>query len=312
MSRKTKRASFVGFSVAAVVIVASSVAWACSPAARIDCAGATASEGAVGDPVMINGCSFYNDQPVEVRWDSKTGPLLGKATGPEFSLRVNVPASATVGGHMFVVVFRYSDAEGADVRRELKHAFTVTSAGVTTGQSRDPVTSGSGSGGEPADATPTAAPVSPPTGSTSAVVGESSSTTGAATAIPAAQAVPASAKPAAVRTPSGRVVFGGSTPSVASPGPAAAQPVAAVSDDEVSPQVPARTAAGDLWSGFLSGSMTDRAIGLEAGTSTGSDSSAAVAVLLGAGLLALFAGFAAAEMGRRRAVAHAGNRSHRS
>lgn len=69
-----------------------------------------------------------------------------------------------------------------------------------------------------------------------------------------------------------------------------------------------RSATADLWSGFRSGS-TPSTLAPPAGEEPERGSSSALAVgagLLGLGAMALFAGFAVAEVRRRRALAATG------
>lgn len=119
-----------------------------------------------------------------------------------------------------------------------------------------------------------------------------SSSPAASSAAPA-KAQPASANPPALTTPGGQVVFGGSQATVSQPEAGEAA-------------VSAATASGDTWSGFAAGakpSLLGDGLGAsESSTSTGSVPALGVA-LLGSGLVALFAGFALAEMRRKRALA---------
>jgi len=63
-------------------------AWACTATTFIT---AGPHIGAPGTLVRVDGSPFGNG-PVEIRWNSATGPVLGTATGPSFSASVNIPA----------------------------------------------------------------------------------------------------------------------------------------------------------------------------------------------------------------------------
>ena len=50
--------------------------------------------------------------PVKVRWDSPNGPVLGSATGPDFTKRVTIPAGA-IGSHSIFAVPSINSADRA-------------------------------------------------------------------------------------------------------------------------------------------------------------------------------------------------------
>lgn len=63
--------------------------WACVPQPIITSVQPQAS-GAPGIRVTVVGENF-EPVPVEIRWNATDGPLLGKATGPTFSVAVQIP-----------------------------------------------------------------------------------------------------------------------------------------------------------------------------------------------------------------------------
>ena len=86
MRRRLLVTAFVG----ALGVVASfaALAWACTPQAYIDVGGAS---GPAGTAVNITGRGFVA-APVEITWSG--GGVLGTATGPDFSVTVQIPAAA--------------------------------------------------------------------------------------------------------------------------------------------------------------------------------------------------------------------------
>ena len=80
----------------AVVLAAVSLAWACVPQGSFIL---NPSEGAAGAQVAASGNGFESG-PVEIRWESRTGPILARATGPSFNnVSITIPANAEPGVH---------------------------------------------------------------------------------------------------------------------------------------------------------------------------------------------------------------------
>lgn len=92
-----RRIFIVSVGVLAVLLAAVSLAWACVPQ------GSFAVSPSGGDPgamVTARGSGFPRDETVEIRWESRTGPLLGTVQGPEFTgMSVQIPVSASPGVH---------------------------------------------------------------------------------------------------------------------------------------------------------------------------------------------------------------------
>lgn len=90
-----------------MVTVGVGVAWACSPQAYVN--PLSTDTGREGAPLRVSGGSFLSGVPVEIRWNSPAGPLLGTAPGPNFSTTVTVPADATPGVYYVVALARNAD-----------------------------------------------------------------------------------------------------------------------------------------------------------------------------------------------------------
>ncbi len=78
------------------------------------------SSGPPGTEVTVDVEGFVSG-PVELRWDRRDGPLLATAEGPDFTVRVNVPAAATVGQHRILI-----EPSAPDARRTATINFEVT------------------------------------------------------------------------------------------------------------------------------------------------------------------------------------------
>ena len=97
---------WLGLSVVAVTLVAVvSTAWACSPSASI---GVQPNSGPAASVATVAGQGFLAGKPVEIRWNSVSGPVLAERTGPTFSAQVSVPATAP-GYYYFVALARNDD-----------------------------------------------------------------------------------------------------------------------------------------------------------------------------------------------------------
>lgn len=331
----TRRGVGAAAAVLGLALGGASVAWACStqPSVRVEGSSKAASgqtSGPAGSQINFSGRDFGPGQ-VQVRWNSRTGQLLAEAQGPSFSVPVTIP-QAPAGVH-YIVAFQTVGTATASLAFEVTPSRTATpqdSGGTTSsavgGADEEPAVSGSAqqpagdnstatsstansttSGTEPtATQSATGSIASAPSGSEPAPVASnqvappakgSAPASGTAAAAPLTERqTAASANPAVVTTPAGQAVFGGS--SAAS---------GALADAKVPSSA---TASGDTWSGFAAGAkpslLTD---GLTTSSSAPSNSASAVGIgLLGAGLVALFAGFAAAESARKRAVSGAEGR----
>jgi len=92
----TRRILLGSIAAPAVVLTAVSLAWACVPQASFVL---NPTEGAAGAQVAASGSDFESG-PVELRWESRTGPILATATGPSFNnVSITIPANAEPGVH---------------------------------------------------------------------------------------------------------------------------------------------------------------------------------------------------------------------
>jgi len=72
---------------------------------------------------MASGSGFEAGEPVEIRWESRTGPLLARTTGPSFSdVAITIPAEASPGDHLI---------SAAGVGEHADHGATAASFEVT-------------------------------------------------------------------------------------------------------------------------------------------------------------------------------------
>ncbi|PLS76464.1 MAG: hypothetical protein CYG61_01885 [Actinobacteria bacterium] len=165
----------------AIVLSIASVVWACSPQCTIELIGP--NSGPAGTEVTITGARFIG--PVEIRWDSDTGPLLGEAPNygdRGFTVRVTIP-QAQPRTYSIVAVTKNKDLSGR--KWKASQAFEVT------GAEPDPSTSGSPSGSAGGDRTATA----PTSGGEPAAANGSASTERTDSAQPVAGGSPAAGRP---------------------------------------------------------------------------------------------------------------------
>lgn len=338
----TRKRLLAGMGALAVTLGGASFAWACSSQAAVvfGSASGTAS-GPAGASVDVRG-SQWNAAPVHIKWNSLAGeelPSTPAATGPSFSVAIEIPKTASPGVHTVYFV-QYERTAPGDATQEAvtgtaRLAFEVTPPGsgdvrYSAPQDNSPATrtSSSTNGGDESAAAPgggaystssatsggdapagTSAPsdksfgsLAPATPAPAADTPSPAANGSAAAAVQTASA-PRSVipgQPTAVATEQAQTVFGGS---VASTGPAVA-PGAPPDEAQASP----RSATGDVWAGFEPGNASlvpglgDSPTGL-----SGSGSSLALGVgLLSAGIGMLFAGFGVAEVRRQRAFARQG------
>lgn len=301
MTRTIRRRALAGTAVFALVLSGASLAWACTRQSSLTI---TPGFGKAGSQAQVAGKGFVPGEPVEIRWNSTGGPVIGRAVGPNFTVAVTIPANATDGVYYVV-------ATAPGTRGQI--AFQVRS--TSSAQSGDPAPDGGGETSGTADGSHGGS--SGDSGSSSATA--SGGSAGSGTSGGAGQSgdlvfgeAPAEAAPApagqaaaapAPASPSRSSSTGGSGSTARDAAPATAAPAGVTpvpgSDEEAS--VSARSATADLWSGFSAGdagSLT--APGLDARGSNDVNPLAYGLALLSLGVLALGLGFGAAEVGRRR------------
>lgn len=305
MTGHTKARLALVAGVMAAVLGGAGLAWACTAQSRITTM--DPESGDTGTMVTLSGEGFQSG-PVEIRWDSQTGPVIGMAdarpgrvegaVGASFTTSVSIPDAAP-GQHLLVAV------PGGTLFYAPK-AFVVTAPTV---EPRDPKTPPPGdSPGEPPSREPVPSEPVPgePVPSEPAPVDPVPSPAtdpGSDAAAPVVVTPPAPS----VRQSEGVQPAPAANRSAALPPPSSEPPAA---DERPPPATstdpaPAEQVSGDLWSGFASGDVS-LAPSLVDGrmASDGPTSGLAIGVaLLVAGLVALVAAVGASVMTRRRARA---------
>lgn len=292
----SQRRLWVGIvAVIATAMSAAAVAWACTPTADMT---AGPGSGAPGTQVTFTGTGFDRGI-VELRMDSTTSAPLATVQGPSFSVTLTVPETSP-GYHTFGAVGYNS--EGVAVG-EASVPFEVTGASAEPAQSVAPTVPQSS--GRPATRPATGAVerVSPSPRSqadrrsSDRDVAPSAGTP--AVAAPGADELPAPAPRTAVPDRADAVRSGQGARTARTPD--SARPLGGIRRIEPGAQEPARAAAPqDLWA-------TSSNAGDEQNATPGGQL-AIGAGLLAFGLVALFGGFAVAELRRRRALAGARRR----
>ena len=142
----------------AVVLVAVSLAWACVPQGSLIL---NPTKGPAGSQVMASGNGFPADT-VEIRWGSRTGPLLATTQGPAFNnVPITIPGTATAGVH-------YVNASGLGEHGEhsaTDASFEIPAGSTPPGSQGPPGGQQPGPGGQqPAPGGQQPTPVTPPAG----------------------------------------------------------------------------------------------------------------------------------------------------
>lgn len=291
-----------GFGILAVAGVAGSVAFACTPQARLTANGGTSILTTPGSTVELRGTSFNRDEgPVTFAWNSDAGQVLGSAThvnvpalngasgtSEAWITNVVIPADAVAGGQYFIVAFQ-TRPDGTE-RLNQSVMVSIPRAAESIAPSAEPPVS------------PTLAPTpAPATGSTA-------TPTVAPVLAPAAPPVaasPVAAVVAAAQSVAVPVAKAATpvTPAVATPSTPAVSAATSVENAAELRQPIAIPAPADIWSG-LDRSTSATAL-LDAPVSTSSENQVPVgAILLGLGTLAL-AGTAVVATQQRRVLAKA-------
>ncbi|HUP70740.1 MAG TPA: hypothetical protein VM142_13130 [Acidimicrobiales bacterium] len=301
---------------AATAVLAGAAAWACTASAELS---ATPDAGAAGSRTTVTGFRFETSSPVEIRWATRSGPVLATTNGPSFSIEVTIPSSAAVGD--YVIVGMNTDGSFAPAT-----PFQVTSSGSTASRTTTAPGSRSGtvSGGsgqtsstseEPADTGNSA----PATSSAGGATSPNAPSSGEGDSVPTAASSPAeqgttrsAARGTANATRPTGTVIGGRASAITGP---QARPVPSVTPvpaeepgtDSATVVPSPLTAGNDVWNGFATGDTPVRGPALtatDAPSSGGGISGFVVgAGLLSVGMVALMAG-AGLALRRRRQPAH--------
>lgn len=296
--RVTRRVVAIAFAGAgAVVLGGATSAWAwCSPfipaADGVPGSALTVSpaDTRAGETVTVSGSNWdmQHNPSVAIHWETATGSLLGRADIKDgsFSVAVTIPADSP-GTHSIVAVFT------PDYVAPLSFTIQAPEATATAaGQSGSSVAAASGgtattprtsSAAQPAPAVGASAPgVDVVTGSFPVRPDVTPRSTGAAAAPSIGHVLLSS---------SGTAPTGIRATAVGTPAAAAA----------AGSQGGNRLVSGDLWSGLAQGVPAPNTVGLQSSSTAANSNGAGVMVaLLGAGVVALGAGFGVAELRRRR------------
>jgi len=100
MNRRNRKTA-VAVITSAFLVGLASLAWACTVNPFISLRSLT---GPGGTSVAVTGASFTPDTPVQIRWNSSEGPVVGAAQGPAFSVDVAPPAGTAAGFYYIVAV----------------------------------------------------------------------------------------------------------------------------------------------------------------------------------------------------------------
>ena len=295
--RVGRRKPLVILGVVGLVLSVASYAWACSPGADLSATGSgTTSSGTPSGPsgsrATIKGAGFASG-PVEIRWNSVSGPELARPNGPSFTIGVTVP-EASPGTYYFVALQR--DRAGS-MTGSTRAAFEVTQAGAPEGQPGNQPGSGSEPGGS-GQTSGSANGGGAPSGRGAPSAGGQTTGSGPGVGFPAF-GFNGSNNPAAVTTPTGQRVFGGSV----APGETGSRAPAAAGQASVAPSE--RTTSGDIYSAFGPAANSSLVPGLvPSGTPGETNSNLMLTVtLLAAGGFMLFSALVVAAMRRRRVPA---------
>jgi hypothetical protein len=313
----------------AVGVVGGAIAWACSPQATLSLSATGAPRS--GETVTVTGTGWLAPQqaegrPVEIRWNSPTGPLLAEEEGPRLDAQIVIPADATRGTHwvygvieradgtVFARATSYSIGKASTVEVERRGETNLRTSGNSGQAAPAPAAPGSASGRTTGGESP--APAGNDTtsvrgGSANRLLAPSSGSTPASAPVvaPVDQRARMGGSPPATPAASGSVRDGFTTrlTAVASEparGSTASSEASARADSAgrvaTAPGASERTASNDLWSGFSSASKPAAAAAPAVAVSAGGSARTAFLVYgpLGVGLLLVTGGLLAA--GRRR------------
>lgn len=98
--------------------------FACTPQATMSI---NPTSGSAGSTTTVTGKSF-REGTVEIRWNSMTGPIIARPTGPNFATQVPIPADAQSGVHYIVAISRLDGQVAGSASRP----FEVTEPPATT------------------------------------------------------------------------------------------------------------------------------------------------------------------------------------
>jgi hypothetical protein len=100
-----RRLSGLALGVLSLVVVGAGLAWACTPQARLF---VTPAKARAGGEVTVRGTNYPQGEAVRIRWNGPRGERLGTAHLPDnrddFQTTVRIPAEAAPGAHIILGV----------------------------------------------------------------------------------------------------------------------------------------------------------------------------------------------------------------
>ncbi len=310
---KARKRRTVLLSVAVMLLVPAAIAWACNPQAHMKCGGAQGCQVGPGGSLNLSGTYFQTNTDLTLSLDSgATVATVKTNSGGAFSATIQAPSQP---GSYTLLAKRSDGKTRSGLPARLSFEVTSSSSATPSPTAQPPASAAPQAQQGPAFNEPSVNR-SPAQKRSSSGGREGSGTPGDS---PAAR-TPASGGSdgtAVTQDDTGRNVFGGSvapsggstTPSFASPsasptGGSQAEPSTGTSGRS-SGTPSEQAAAGDVWSGFGSGSSASLLPNAtDAAPEGGTDSGFGWGIgLLALGLLALVSGVAVAEVRRRRALA---------
>lgn len=100
-------------------------AWACTVAPHVSLRSAS---GPAGTNVTVVGDAFPDATPVEIRWHTKDGPVVGSAQGSSFSTEITIPSGARPGFYYVVAIARPGASAGSGPPAKAAEILQVVSA----------------------------------------------------------------------------------------------------------------------------------------------------------------------------------------
>lgn len=112
--RISSRKSILGLAAAVAVVVPAGIAWSCVALVGFRTEGPNTVQ--PGGTIEVVGTEFASDQPVDIRLDSPTGPVLATWPSPEpstmtsqFRMQVPIPQDISQGEHFLVATQEHYD-----------------------------------------------------------------------------------------------------------------------------------------------------------------------------------------------------------
>ena len=101
----TRRIAGIALLPVTAAVAIPAVAWACSAQSELQ---VSVNAGAALSTTTVNGVGFAPG-PIQLRWNSLSGPVLATVSGPRFSTRVTIPDAAP---NVYYIVAGQSGSDG--------------------------------------------------------------------------------------------------------------------------------------------------------------------------------------------------------